>query len=180
MIKKGLVQIYTGQGKGKTTASLGLALRAAGRGNKVLIFQFLKPADLDLGERIAIQSSNLPITIRTMETSWDMTNDINDPLARQKTAEEIKKNCRNIASIAQNKEYNLIILDEIVFCLSAELISISEIKNIIDSKHESVEIVMTGTGATKELIKLADLVSEIKPIKHPYEKGIKARPGIEY
>lgn len=180
MLKKGFVQIYTGHGKGKTTAAFGLAFRAAGDDNKVLIYQFLKPLSLKLSEREAAKKSNLPIEIDALEVEWDMYQSFNDSKIMRKTRLAIHEACQEIAKLAETKTYNVIILDEIVLCQSKGIADINDIKHIIETRDDSVEIVMTGRDATPELIKLADLVSEIKPIKHPYECGIVARKGIEY
>jgi cob(I)alamin adenosyltransferase len=176
MLKKGLVQIYTGSGKGKTTAALGLALRAAGWGKKVIIYQFLKPPALVLGERKAITKSKLPIKIIPVDIKWNMQKKNNTALV----CEKINQTCKEIQIVAQKGKYDLIILDEIIYCLSKKLVSLQCIKNIIKSKKPDIEIIMTGRGATKDIIKLADLVTEMKEIKHPFRKNVKARKGIEY
>lgn len=180
MLKKGIVQIYTGDGKGKTTASFGLALRAAGQGNKVLVYQFLKPPGLDLGERRAIETAALAITVEALDVPWEMFESLKDPQAVARAAEAIRPACRRLAQIVHEKQYDVVILDEIVFCMSEGLAKFEDVKAIIDQKNPAVELVLTGRGATPQLIELADLVSEIKSIKHPYLSGLKARAGIEY
>jgi cob(I)alamin adenosyltransferase len=180
MPEKGLVQIYTGNGKGKTTAALGLALRAAGQGKKVLIYQFLKPKSLRTGERLAIKSAKIPIKIKTPDMPWDMAKAFSDKKAMANTKTVISKTLKEIAKIAERKTCDVLILDEIVFCLSKGLVKFGDVKNIIDNKNPSVELVLTGRGATDELIELADLVTEMKEIKHPFRKGICARRGIEF
>jgi cob(I)alamin adenosyltransferase len=180
MLEKGLVQIYTGDGKGKTTAAFGLALRAAGQGNKVLIYQFLKPPALDIGERFALQLGAVRIRVETPDVAWDMSASFND---EKKTAEmraAISQVLEKIAETAEKRFYDVLILDEIVFCISRNLAKLEDVKNIINKRDPRVEIVLTGRGATKELIELADLVTEMKSIKHPYDNGISARRGIEY
>lgn len=176
MLKKGLVQIYTGNGKGKTTAALGLALRAAGWGKKVIIYQFLKPAALKLGERKAIAKAKLPIKIIPLDIKWNMLGK-ND---KKLVSDKIEKTCKEIQAVAKKGKYDIIILDEMVFCLSKKLGRLEWLKNIIKSKEKTVEIILTGRGAGAELIKLADLVTEMKEIKHPFRKSVKARKGIEY
>src|SRR3989339_1729825 len=109
MLKKGLVQVYTGDGKGKTTAALGLALRAAGRGNKVLFFQFLKPPSLETGERMAIQKAALPIEIQGLDVKWDMFKSFRDAAIREKTKAEIKKVLAQIAADAAEGRYDIIV-----------------------------------------------------------------------
>ena len=179
MLEKGLVQIYTGCGKGKTTAAFGLALRAAGHGGKVLIYQFLKPASFDLGERKAVGDIS-EITVQVPDEAWDMRTSFDDKKAVAKVQAAINSALVELTEMAAQKAYDVIILDEIVFCLSKGLVKLEDIKKIIDERDRRVEIVMTGRGATEELIALADLVTEMKPIKHPFGKGIKARKGIEF
>lgn len=180
MLKKGLVQIYTGDGKGKTTAAFGLALRAAGQGNKVLIYQFLKPPSLDVGERFALQLGAVRIRTEALDTPWNMSKSFEDEKAVAQMQAAISEALDRITQTAEKKFYDVLILDEIVFCLSKGLAKLEDIKNIIDRRDPLVEIVMTGRGATRELIELADLVTEMKNIKHPFDKGIKARRGIEF
>ena len=179
MAHKGLVHIYTGDGKGKTTAAVGLALRAAGHCRKVLICQFLKPAELDLGERKALKSVD-GITIEVLEQPWDMEKSFNDEDAVEKMRDCIRQKLVCITQQATEKMYDVIVLDEIVFSLDKKLAEPAEIKTLIEKRDEDVEIVMTGRGAKQELIELADLVTEMKSIKHPFEKGTMARKGIEF
>jgi cob(I)alamin adenosyltransferase len=186
MPKKGLVQIYTGSGKGKTTAALGLALRAAGWGKKVIIYQFLKPPALALGERKAVTKSKLPIKIAPVDIKWNIFKKNNKAsavakaMANRQVCDKIEQTCKDIQTIAKKGKYDLIILDEIIYCCREKLVSLQCIKNIIKYKKSNVEIIMTGRGATKKLINLAGLVTEMKEIKHPFRKDIKARKGIEY
>jgi len=180
MLENGLVQIYTGEGKGKTTAAFGLAVRAAGRGGKVLIYQFLKPTSLELGERLAIEKSGLGITVDCLDTEWDMFKSFDDSDTLAKTRVEITGVLKKIAEMAAEREYDAIILDELVFCVAKGLARIEDVKKLIAGRDKAVEIVMTGRGASDELIELADLVTEMKKIKHPFDKGICARKGIEY
>ena len=180
MRKRGLIQVYTGNGKGKTTAAFGLALRAAGTGRTVFIYQFLKPESLELGERKALEQCPLPITIKCLDIDWDMSKSLKDSEAVAKTQNKIVELCEQIASVAKNGTDEVIILDEMVFCLSKGFVGIELIKNIIEQKADNVEIVMTGRGATPELIALADLVTEMKAVKHPFDKGVSARKGIEF
>lgn len=180
MLEKGLVQIYTGDGKGKTTAAFGLALRAAGQGNKVLIYQFLKPPSLNIGERFALQLGAVRIRTEALDTPWDMSKSFEDEKAVARMQAAISEALERIAQMAEKRFYDVLILDEIVFCLSKDLAKLEDVRNIIDRRDPAVEIVMTGRGATKELIKMADLVTEMKNIKHPFDKGLPARRGIEF
>jgi len=180
MLERGLVQIYTGDGKGKTTAAFGLALRAAGQGNKVLIYQFLKPPSLDIGERFALQLGAVRIRVEAFDIEWDMAKSFEDTEQLAKAQAVIKDALERIAQTGEKRFYDVLILDEIVFCLSKGLAKFEDIKNVIDRKDPAVEIILTGRGATKELTALADLVTEMKNIKHPFDKGQPARRGIEF
>ncbi|MFZ0033681.1 MAG: cob(I)yrinic acid a,c-diamide adenosyltransferase [Sedimentisphaerales bacterium] len=177
MLEKGLVQIYTGDGKGKTTAAFGLALRAAGQGNKVLIYQFLKRPDVS--EKLALQPMK-GLVIESLGISWDMAKSFDDEKQVAQAKAAISKALDRLAQTAEKRLYNLLILDEIVFCLSKGLAKLEDIKNVIDKRDPAVEIVLTGRGATKELIAVADLVTEMKNIKHPFDEGIKARRGVDF
>jgi cob(I)alamin adenosyltransferase len=180
MLEKGLIQIYTGDGKGKTTAAFGLALRAAGQGNKVLIYQFLKPLSLDIGERFALQLGAVRIRIETLDVPWDLSKSPEDESSVAKTQAAIEEALRRITETAEKRFYDVLILDEIIYCLSKNLAKFEDIKRIIDKRAAGVEIVMTGRDAPRELIELADLVTEMKNIKHPFDKGMPARRGIEF
>jgi len=180
MLEKGLVQIYTGDGKGKTTAAFGLALRAAGQGNKVLIYQFLKPPSLDVGERFALQLGAVRIRVEALDVPWDMTSSSKDTEAVAGIRAAISQALERLAQTAEKRFYDVLILDEIVYCLSQGLAEFEGVRNIIERRDERVEIVMTGRGATDELIALADLVTEMKSIRHPIDKGVPARRGIEF
>ena len=180
MLEKGLVQIYTGDGKGKTTAAFGLALRAAGQGNKVLIYQFLKPPSLDIGERFALQLGAVRIRVEALDIPWDISKSFEDKERIAQVQAAIVEALERIAETAEKRFYDLIILDEIVFCLWKGLATLEDIKNIIDGRDRRVEIVLTGRGATEKLMGLADLVTEMKKVKHPFDTGLSARRGIEY
>ena len=180
MLEKGLVQIYTGDGKGKTTAAFGLALRAAGQNNKVLIYQFLKPPSLDIGERFALQLGAVRIRVEALDVNWDMTKSLEDEKNVTEVQAAIRDVLEKIAETAEKRFYDVLILDEIIYCLSKNLVNLEDIRRIIDKRAPGVEIVMTGRGASKELMEMADLVTEMKNIKHPFDKGQPARRGIEF
>jgi cob(I)alamin adenosyltransferase len=180
MLEEGLVQIYTGDGKGKTTAAFGLALRAAGQGNKVLVYQFLKPPGLDIGERFALQLGAVRVRVESLDMPWDMSTSLADEQMVAKAKAAISEVLERIAETAEKRFYDVLILDEIVYCLSEGLAKLEDIKNLIERKDQRVEIVMTGRGATRELMALADLVTEMKNVKHPFDEGRPARRGIEF
>ena len=179
MLENGLVQIYTGDGKGKTTAALGLALRAAGQGNKILIYQFLKPPCLNTGERAALLL--LPaIRIESLDIQWDMAKSPKDPKAISAAQTAIHEKLEQLSKAAAKREFDVLILDEIAYCVSKGLAKLDNIKKLAAGRDKHVEIILTGRGATPELIAMADLVTEMKNIKHPFDKGIAARKGIEF
>ena len=180
MLDKGLVQIYTGDGKGKTTAAFGLALRAAGHGAKVLIYQFLKPGTLELGERDSLDTHCEGIVVKWLDEPWDMFRSMHDEEQMQRVRDAIHKVMQELETAAHEKYYDVIILDEIVFCLNQGLASMDDIRCLIENRSPQVEVVLTGRGASQELIDLADLVTEMRLIKHPYDNGVSARKGIEY
>jgi len=169
---KGYIQVYTGDGKGKTTAALGLALRAAGAGMKVYIAQFVKGmkyAELDiipkLKDNIEIKQYGRGCFIHGKPEKEDREK------ARQ-GLEEVKQ------LIAQGK-HDIVILDEANIAVYYDLFSIDELLETIKNKPDNIEIVVTGRKAHPKLIEAADLVTEMKEIKHYYTKGIEARKGIE-
>jgi cob(I)alamin adenosyltransferase len=180
MLSKGLVQIYTGDGKGKTTAALGLALRAAGHGNRVLFFQFLKPDSVETGERKTLTAAKLPIHLMTLDLPWNMATSFEDAALLEQTKEAIHNTCEELAYMAHKGQYDVIILDEIVFCLSKSLAKLEDVVKIIEMRDAAVELVLTGRGASDELIARADLVTEMKAVKHPHCNGVGARKGIEF
>jgi len=180
MLEKGLVQIYTGNGKGKTTAAFGLALRAAGRGNKVLIYQFLKPSYLDIGERFAVRLGAVDVKVEALDVPWDMAQSFQDEKAVAQMQAAIGNVLDEIARMAERRDYDVLILDEIVFCLSRGLAALGDIRRVLDRRDPYVEIIMTGRGAPAELIEWADLATEMKNIKHPFDSGQPARKGIDY
>jgi cob(I)alamin adenosyltransferase len=179
MFDKAMVQIYTGKGKGKTTAAVGSAIRAAGHGGKVLFYQFLKPPNLDLGERKALESLD-NITVETIDDHWDMAEHIAGKEEAKLMAEKIQQTLHSVTQIAAERKFDMIILDEIIYCYSQNLAELDDIQNLVLKRDDGVELILTGRGADKKLNKIADLVTEMKQLKHPFEKGIKARKGIEY
>lgn len=172
---KGLVHVYTGDGKGKTSCSLGLTLRALGWGKKVCIVQFVKGYK-EIGElNFAKTCDNLTFIQISDTNKLDIHE--NDVISR-------KKDAKKSLEIAQNEifssKYDIVILDEINCAINYNLIEIEKVIELIKTKPLNVELVLTGRDAKEEIINLADYVTELKMIKHPYQKGIVAREGIDY
>jgi len=170
---KGLVEVYTGDGKGKTTAALGIAFRALGHGYKVYMIQFMKSGSS--GECIqAAKTKNFKI--KSFGRASFVNKDNPDP-----SDIECAKEALNFAKeIVIEGKYDIVILDEINVALDFKLIDIANVINLIKNKPDHVELIFTGRHAPKEIIDVADLVSEIKEIKHPLSKGVSSRKGIEY
>jgi cob(I)alamin adenosyltransferase len=172
-LEQGLLQIYTGEGKGKTTAALGLALRALGRGLKVFMLQFLKGEDTGelhagrlFGDNFVIRQTGLKGFIHRSKI---------DPADVHRAKEALKV----AQDILSRGDYDLVILDEIIVALYFELISLPEVIQLLQARNPQVEVVLTGRYAPPELIEIADLVTEMKNIKHYYHAGVPARRGIE-
>ena len=176
LLENGYIQIYTGDGKGKTTASLGLALRALGHGWKVLIIQFTKGDSATSYGEIASSEflPNLEVVQFGMDRVCYSHNICMDDYREAKKGWEYAKNAIN------SGEYQLIILDEINICTSMNMIKVSEVRDTLINKPKNLEIVLTGRYAHPELKQIAHLVTEMKPIKHYFDDGVMARQGIEY
>ncbi|PID76512.1 MAG: cob(I)yrinic acid a,c-diamide adenosyltransferase [Deltaproteobacteria bacterium] len=170
---KGLIAVFTGNGKGKTTASLGLLMRAAGYGHQVCMIQFIKGKD-DCGEHRSLrlfasaeihtlgrgltwQSDNIEKDIRLAQEAWEF--------AREKIL---------------SARYRLVILDELTYLINYKMVAEQEILACLKARHKGMHIVITGRDASCGLIEAADLVTEMKEIKHPYQQGVKAQKGFEF
>jgi len=173
-MKKGLIQVYTGDGKGKTTAALALALRAVGHGMKVLMIQFMK-GGTEIGEVKAAQKLAPYLTIVPMGRETFVSKDNPHPEDIKMAREGLLLSQKAI----QNKEYDVVILDEINVAIEYGLISISDLLQLLDSKPKEVEIVLTGRNARPELLEKADLVTEMVKRKHYFNEGVPARKGME-
>ncbi len=170
-MKKGLVQVYTGNGKGKTTAAVGQTIRALGRGYQVCFIQFFKKSES--GEVKILK--NFP-NLKLLHPLQFYPTEKNRNFLKKKIETILPK----ISKIIKSENYDLVILDEINIALRNELLKERDILDLLKNKPKSVELILTGRGATKKIIESADLVTEMKEIKHPLTKGVKARRGIEY
>ena len=168
----GYIHVYTGNGKGKTTAAFGLAMRAAGRGKKVCIIQFMKP-DKGYGEQISARK--LGIELHPM--GRDKFVNKNNP---DRIDVNLAKKALQLAKDKMNGNYDLLILDEINVAVDFNLISVDDVLNLLSDIPERTEVILTGRYARDEIINRADLVTEMREIKHYFEKGVVAREGIEY
>ncbi len=176
MNNKGLIQIYTGDGKGKTTAAVGLSIRAISHGLKVCYIFFHKDPDKwGYGELKILKKLGIDVFGFAKKHPHFFEN-VNDEEMRQECLEALNF----IRNINQQNEYDILILDEINISLRDGFLKEEEVLHLLNSKPENLEIVLTGRGCPMKLIEKADLVSEIKNIKHPFDKGIKGREGIEY
>lgn len=180
-LKRGLVQVYTGKGKGKTTAAWGQAMRASGQGLKVAIIQFFKgkgsgvPRSSWRGAGEARMAKKLKLDVYSfcpVHPSFGGE--------RKKSKKECNKAILFAKEMIQSKKYDLIILDEINIAMKDRLIEVNEVLDLIKKKPKEVELILTGRGAPEKITESADLVTEMREIKHPYQKGIKGRRGIEY
>ncbi|CCY23480.1 MAG: cob(I)yrinic acid a,c-diamide adenosyltransferase [Brachyspira sp.] len=177
--KHGYIQVYTGNGKGKTTASLGLAMRALGRCWKVLIIMFMKGGD-DYGELNSFRNLSPEIARNLTIIQAGPDRIVYQNNKTDEDTELIKKGWELAKKAIKNDEYNLIILDEANIAIDLGLIDLQEMLDVLKNKPEEMEIVLTGRNARQEIIDIAHLVSEIKPVKHYWDTGIAARKGIEY
>ena len=177
MGQKGLVIVYTGGGKGKTSAALGLVLRAVGYNHKVCMVQFVKGSwhfgELDSAKRLAPE-------FELITAGKGFVGILDDKSPR----EEHVKAANDTLAISKEKimsgKFDVVILDEINYAIQLELLKLDDVIDMIKSKPAELDLVLTGNHATKEVIELADLVTEMKEIKHPFKSGIKAKKGIDF
>lgn len=173
-LKRGLIQVYTGNGKGKTTAALGLALRAAGHGLRVHIVQFMKGWP-NYGELRSVKW--LPTVALTQFGRAEFVDKNNPDPEDVRMAHDA---LRYAAEVMASGDCDILILDEVNVALDFGLITLDEVLRLLDAKPPQVELVLTGRNAHPEIVRRADLVTEMLDIKHPYAEGVQARRGIEY
>lgn len=174
MLSKGLVEVFTGDGKGKTSAALGIALRASGHDLKVFIVYFMK-GNFPYGEqKVLPQLSNVTFAKFGQLSFVDPNN------VKEEEKIEAKKALDTAKKAMLSNNYDVIILDEINVAVTWKLIDLNEVINLIQEKPEKVELILTGRYADEKLIAAADLVTNMTKIKHPYDEGILSREGIDY
>ncbi len=175
-MSKGLIHVYTGNGKGKTTAVFGLALRAVGHGKRVLVLQFLKSRISSAGEVRMARKSGVKVT-----KFKDQTSPLFDPTVK---VSELKRTIKEAIAVSiekiQSGKYDLIIMEEFNNILHNGYATITDLRKILNARPDDLEIAFTGRGAPKELIEAADYATEMRMVKHPANNGIMARKGIEY
>ena len=169
---RGLTQVYTGDGKGKTTAALGQTIRAVGHGMKVVIIQFIKGDSLCGEHLFAAKYHHFEIVQLNTRNSFKMS------------LEELRLTTEKTLALAEktivSNVYDMVVLDEIMVALNKGLINADQVLDLIAKKPEEMELILTGCGAPKEIVEKADIVTEMLKVKHPFNKGVTVRRGIEY
>ena len=185
-LSQGLVQVYTGDGKGKTTAALGLAMRAVGHDLRVCFVQFAK-SDRDKGERRSAERLAPDLEIHAFAAShWGDPGKApsGTPWWLLPPSDEDRSKAQEGLLFARRAvvegDYDLVVLDEILAALTHNLVSLDQVMDLIRAKPPQVELVLTGRNVPEEIIAVADLVTEMKAVKHPFARGVNARRGIEY
>ena len=171
---KGLVQVFTGEGRGKTSAAIGTVVRALGNGLRVFIVAFMK-AGYPSGEW-EVLSDLQNVSIARFGTRGFVNPEKPGPEDREQASQALKAAREAMLS----NDYDIIVLDEVNVAVTWKLVALDEVLHLIEDKPENVELILTGRGADKDIVKAADLVTEMLNIKHPYEEGTAARKGIEY
>lgn len=176
MEKKGLIQIYTGTGKGKSTAAIGQAVRAAGHGFKVGFLSFFKdPEAFGYGEYKSLEK----LGVKTFLFARKHPHFYKE-LNRDDVCQECSRGLEFIKELFQDPSWDMLVLDEVNIALRDGFLKEEDVLSLLDAKPDKLELVITGRGVTGKIIEEADLVSEVREIKHPYSRGIKSRKGIEY
>jgi len=171
--RKALVVVNTGNGKGKTTAALGVVLRAWGRGMRVVVIQFVKTRTSNYGENRAAKKLGIEMIPMGEGFTW-LSKDIEKDKATAREAWELAR--QKICS----GEYDLVLLDELTYPLTYGWVPVQEVIDVLEHRPEGLHVIITGRDAPQELIDYADLVTEMREIKHPFRQGLKAQPGIEF
>jgi cob(I)alamin adenosyltransferase len=174
-----MLHIYYGKGKGKTSAALGLILRAAGHGKKITLIQFLKPKDIFSGEHSSLKKlSNVKQIRFDQKHPIFMRNNKSKQIKVLK--ENINKSILHLKSIIDREKFDILVCDEILNLLNSKCLDEATIINLINKCRKEREIILTGRQKPNKLTKIADYITEFKLVKHPFQKGTKARKSIEY
>ena len=171
--RKALVIVLTGQGKGKSTAALGVVLRAWGRGMKTVVLQFVKARTANYGENRAARKLGIEMIPLGEGFTW-LSKDIEKDKATARECWELAR--QKIAS----GRYDIVVLDEMTYPMSYGWIPVEEVIETLRQRPQGLHVIITGRDAPQELIDFADLVTEMREVKHPYKKGVKAQPGIDF
>ncbi|MDD2822895.1 MAG: cob(I)yrinic acid a,c-diamide adenosyltransferase [Candidatus Daviesbacteria bacterium] len=172
----GLIIVYTGEGKGKTTAALGIVLRSLGYGKRVLIVQFGKSAFS--GEVKALEQFG--DQVKLIQGGKGFVGILGDKKLISEHKQAAIESFELLKKEIMSEKWDLVMADEIIGAVSGNILDIKLVLDLLDQKPEFVDLILTGRGASQEIIEKADLVSEIKSIKHPFDKGIKAKRGIDF
>ncbi|WMC93535.1 cob(I)yrinic acid a,c-diamide adenosyltransferase [Kineothrix sp. MB12-C1] len=175
-MKKGLIHVYCGDGKGKTTASVGLALRAAGNGKRVIFSQFMKGNDS--GELFAMEKIEGIQIIRNTK-NYGFYKDMSEE-DKEEITKEHNEMLEKLLQAAMDEVCDMLILDEVTYPYDLDLIDKKKLRRLVEGKPESLELIITGRNPDGVFLQNADYITEMKAVRHPYEKGIPARRGVEY
>lgn len=172
-INKGLVIVNTGKGKGKTTAAMGVVVRAWGRGMKVIMLQFIKHSTANFGEQRAAQKMGIEMRAMGDGFTW-RSKDLDQ------SAELARAHWEDCKTIIASGDYDVIVLDEFTYPMHYGWVDTEEVIEVLKARPDMVHVIITGRNAPEALVEYADLVTEMNVVKHPYQEGIKAQPGIEF
>ena len=172
-IDKGLVIVNTGSGKGKTTAAMGVVLRAWGRGMRVIMLQFIKHSTANFGEQRAAQKMGIEMRAMGDGFTW-RSKDL------EQSAELAREHWEDCKKVIASGEYDLVVLDEFTYPMHYGWLDTEEVIEVLKARPEMLHVIITGRNAPEALVEYADLVTEMQVVKHPYQQGIKAQPGIEF
>ncbi|MCH2511830.1 MAG: cob(I)yrinic acid a,c-diamide adenosyltransferase [Dehalococcoidia bacterium] len=172
-INKGLVIVNTGKGKGKTTAAMGVVVRAWGRGMKVIMLQFIKHSTANFGEQRAAQKMGIEMRAMGDGFTW-RSKDLDQ------SAELARAHWEDCKTIIASGDYDVIVLDEFTYPMHYGWVDTEEVIEALKARPDMVHVIITGRNAPEALVEYADLVTEMNVVKHPYQEGIKAQPGIEF
>ena len=172
-IDKGLVIVNTGRGKGKTTAAMGVVVRAWGRGMRVIMLQFIKHSTANFGEQRAAQKMGIEMRAMGDGFTW-RSKDL------EQSAELAREHWEDCKKVIASGEYDLVVLDEFTYPMHYGWLDTEEVIEVLKARPEMLHVIITGRNAPEALVEYADLVTEMQVVKHPYQQGIKAQPGIEF